>query len=120
MRSNSNNGTEGSWGGFRKAVAGTSGSTNGLQLKTVVPATLRYLTDVSKEQASHWSKDTRARMPTSTALYKFPVMQRLRVVPNLIVSPRQVGLSVFALQVAWIVMILILVDPTPIFPCFDF
>jgi hypothetical protein len=50
---NNNNSTEGRWGGFRKAVSGTSGSTNGLQLKSVVPATLSYLSDVSKEQASY-------------------------------------------------------------------
>ena len=57
-------------------MAGTSGSSNTLQLSTVVPATMMYLHHVSKEQSSYWFKDTRARMPTSTALFKFPVMPR--------------------------------------------
>jgi hypothetical protein len=54
-------GTEGRWGGLKEAIGGTSGSTAGLSLATVIPALMRYLTDVSKEQAWFWRASTKDR-----------------------------------------------------------
>ena len=73
---NNNNGTEGRWGGFKSAVAGTSGRSGSLSLTAVVPATLNYLNNVSKEQASYWAVETRKRGSVSTARFKFPAMPR--------------------------------------------
>ena len=41
-------------------------------MRSAVPSTLRYLQDVSKEQASYWARDTRERASVSTAKYTFP------------------------------------------------
>jgi hypothetical protein len=71
---NNNCEIEGRWGGFKKAVCGTAGSTASLSVRTAVPLTLRYLQDVSKEQASYWAKDTRERASVSTAKFTFPQM----------------------------------------------
>ena len=71
-----NNGTEGRWGGFKSAVAGTAGRSGSLSLKAVVPATMSYLHNVSKEQASYWAADTSKRLNVSTARFMFPVMPR--------------------------------------------
>ncbi len=71
---NNNCGIEGRWGGFKKAVCGTAGSTSSLSMRTAVPSTLRYLQDVSKEQASYWAKDTRERASVCTAKFTFPQM----------------------------------------------
>ena len=49
---NNNNGVEGRWGSMKPFVAGTSGATGSLSLCTVLPWTLRFINEVSKEQAS--------------------------------------------------------------------
>jgi hypothetical protein len=51
---NNNCSTEGNWLGMKQAVCGTSGSTSGLAVRTVVPSLLRFLVDKSKEMASYW------------------------------------------------------------------
>ena len=62
--------------GRRSCIAGTSGRSGSLSLTAVVPATLNYLNNVSKEQASYWAAETRKRGSVSTARFKFPVMPR--------------------------------------------
>ena len=67
---NNNSGTEGGWGGMKKDVVGTAGSTNALPVGTIVPSTVRYITNKSKEQASFWKKNTAKRAIACT--YTFP------------------------------------------------
>ncbi len=69
---NNNNGTEGNWGGMKKAVLGTSCSTSGLAVRAVVPSLMRFLSDKSKEEASFWRKATRARALSS--MFSFPAI----------------------------------------------
>ena len=57
-------------------MAGASGRCGSLSLTAVVPATLYYLNNVSKEQASYWAGEIRKRGSVSTARFKFPVMPR--------------------------------------------
>ncbi len=64
------------WAAFKSAVAGFSDCTgsNWRAVTYVVPASLSYLHNVSKEQASYWAADTRKRIQVSKARFKFPVM----------------------------------------------
>ena len=69
---NNNSGTEGGWGGMKKDVVSTAGSTNALPVGTIVPSTVRYITNKSKEQASFWKKTQRSAplaAPTPFHLY---------------------------------------------------
>ena len=72
---NNNNGVEGRWGSMKPFVAGTSGATGSLSLSTVLPSTLRYVKEVSKEQASRCAKETNARPGHSTIKWSFPPIQ---------------------------------------------
>ena len=69
---NNNCGVEGCWNGVKKEVCGTAGSTSSLAVRSVVPSLLRFLANKSKEEASYWRKDTRARASTSRAMFTFP------------------------------------------------
>jgi len=80
---NNNNGTESRWQAMQKAVCGNSGSTARLSVATIIPSLLRYLTNISREQASYWARDTKLRIEAdkpspgaqpvvSTAKYTFP------------------------------------------------
>ena len=71
---NNNNGVEGRWRCMKPFVTGTSGATGSLSLRTVLPSTLRFIHEVSKEQASRCAKETRIRCPTSTINFSFPRM----------------------------------------------
>ncbi len=71
---NNNNGVEGRWGSMKPFVAGTSGATGSLSLRTVLPSPLRYIKELSKDQASLCAKETRARSGTSTIKWSFPRM----------------------------------------------
>ena len=69
---NNNCGVEGGWNGVKKEVCGTAGSTSSLAVRSVVPSLLRFLNNKSKEQASYWRIDTRARHKTGSAMFTFP------------------------------------------------
>ncbi len=69
---NNNCGVEGSWNGVKKGVFSTAGSTSSLAVRSVVPSLLRFLNNKSKEQASYWRIDTRARRMTGSAMFNFP------------------------------------------------
>ena len=78
---NNNNGTEGNWGGLKKAVLGTAGSTAGLPVRTVIPSLLRFLKDKSKEEASYWRKETRARSALEHSQLRPPVLYAFPSIP---------------------------------------
>jgi hypothetical protein len=69
---NNNCAVEGGWNGVKKKVCGTAGSTSSLAVRSVIPSLLRFLNNKSKEQASYWMKDTRARVHTGRAMFTFP------------------------------------------------
>jgi hypothetical protein len=48
---------------------GTAGSTSCLAVRSVVPSIHRFLVNKSKEQASFWRDDTKARLKTSSAMF---------------------------------------------------
>jgi hypothetical protein len=54
-------------------VAGTSGAKGSLSLRTVLPSTLRYINEVSKEQAQQCAAETRTHC-TLTIRWSFPGM----------------------------------------------
>ncbi len=47
---NSNCGTEGNWGGVKKAVCGTAGTTCRLAVRSVVPSLIRFLVDKKRSR----------------------------------------------------------------------
>ncbi len=71
---NDYNWVEGRWGSMKPFMAGTGGATGSLSLRTVLPSTLRYINEVSKEQASRFAAETLARCSTSTIWWSFPRM----------------------------------------------
>jgi hypothetical protein len=68
---NNNCSTEGNWGGVKKAVCGTAGSTCCLAVRSVVPSLVRFLVDKRKEQASYRKADTKERATASRAKSTF-------------------------------------------------
>ena len=68
---NNNCGVEGGWNGVKKEVCGTAGATSSLAVGAVYPSLLRFLNNKSKEQASYWRIDTKARLKNG-AMFTFP------------------------------------------------
>ena len=68
---NNNCGVEGGWNGVKKEVCGTARSTASLAVWSVIPSLLRFLNNKSKEQASYWMKDRRARVHTGRSMFTF-------------------------------------------------
>ena len=67
---NNNCGVEGGWNGVKKEICGTAGSTSSLAVRCVVPSLLRFLGNKSKEEASYWRADTKARH--LSLMFSFP------------------------------------------------
>ena len=57
---------------MKKEVCGTAGSTSSLAVGAVYPSLLRFLNNKSKEQASYWRIDTKARRKNGSAIFTFP------------------------------------------------
>jgi hypothetical protein len=62
---------EGGWNGVKKEVCCTAGATSSLAVGAVYPSLLRFLNNESKEQASYWRIDTKARRKNGT-MFTFP------------------------------------------------
>jgi hypothetical protein len=65
---NNNCVVEGGWNGVKKEVCGTAGSTSSLAVRAMYPSLLRFLNNESKEQASYWRIDTKARRKNGSAI----------------------------------------------------
>ncbi len=72
---NNDNGTEGNWGGLKKAVCETAGSTACLPVWSVIPSLIRFISNNSKEEASHWREDTMKHCEsTDSCMFSFPAI----------------------------------------------
>jgi hypothetical protein len=68
---NNNCGVEGGWNGVKKEVCCTAGATSSLAVGAVYSSLLRFLNNKSKEQASFWRNDSKARRENG-AMSTFP------------------------------------------------
>ncbi len=73
---------------MKKEVCGKAGSTSSLAVRSVIPSLLRFLNNKSKEQASYWRIDTRARRMTGSAMFTFDMSLQKPVDPRKLASSK--------------------------------